>query len=1471
MNCRLKWLLLSALCAILYPMLADGGTFFTDDLVLKASDGKLVTRAGGVVAAGRLNNDGDALQFGKGSQLLYEKLSVNQDSGTLSFRFRLDFDPDHAVVAESLRRNQIFFTLARPDGFTLRIWAPMAGKIIWVMVNGPNNTIPFLLNAPIKFEQGKWVDFSCSWGDKIVITINGTKMNELKWDGLFGTLPNVDTLSLRLGSDGDMENAFSLSNLRIEDGVERRNPLIGVPLVREAAPIIDGKVEDLFWSNCARFSGFYQRGKLHLSKDQPIAQMGYTDKGIYVAVTSLLPGGRPPIASITKRDGALYNDDAVEVRLVGPKGELYVFIASPTGVKYDAIDRLENGTNYDPEWQLATSKGEGAWTAEMFFPFKAIGYDAQPAAGTVIRGNLAVDVNGFGDGSTWSSADFYNDFTTLGSFFLTGSPQCLRIKLERLFGGQPKVDFEKPGSLIPVTTILASTCDKLGEQISSFDFLMHDGHSCVYSCGNLGPGTHTLRMEAKNSDGMPLLRQRLFFDTEMKAALTVSNFPYLGQATVRASFPTVMKNGQAAKVSFSLLDKDGKIFKKIEGVSVTPSLATGTLSTDALAPGQYVVRADFKDASGNALETAVTDLKIFPKPFWWKNALGLDHTVPPPWTPIQVQQKGFKVWNRELTFNSTVFPKQIVNGNAPLFKTAPRFRLVTNEGGWDLFALPAAKTERFPDEIVLSAHTKGVSVQAKLEFDGLIRFDLSFEPGTVPLTVQALTLELPINAAFSKLLLSGNEQNQGVTCLDKDSAYRFLPFLWLGNHAGGINLFFESDELFTADNPNTFHIARDSQGAATLTANIITIPQTFRSPKTLSFGLLATPVKPNPGQGLFSFTGWGAPEKLSRPEAIIYGTIQGNLYTSLDAIKGLPADQGTIEFFFNRRSAAGKDQTELFSIANPNGSLCATLTNKGELALFSPGGTRFLGGKVEASMDVWHHCAFVRAGETFRLFLDGSLVGEAAVTREVETLWKGFALGDSVLSIGGFNQEMSSSDILVDEIRISKIPRYTVKFQVSGDVFKTDTDTLLLDPLEENFVPDGFSGLTAGGGKPTIGARFTAGLHGKGLSLVNEPVKNGTETLVQEMKNDISEFWDWHDGRQENWPPYFTYQTLPAIEKRVAVAKANHWRRLFFIIYQAVGMPSDLADQFGAEWEVIPRTVMANPPPTGHSMLSISLAAKGYADYIASGIVWLMDHYDVDCIYTDGGCSPMRTSNAAYGQGWVDAKGNRRVTYPFFANRDAMKRFYKIVKAKNPNAIIINHVSFSVPISSLSFGDVIFTGELEDYSDLTMASVRFNPNLWGPFVMVIGRGGAWNEMCTMTGLLNGSPVNFCQGIVGRGDMARKVMLYRHIYEQFGYDKAEWFPWYAAENNLFSINEKKIHAAAYSHNGKSALLLVANYNQAPLTARLKLDLEKFGFGGKKLHAQNALLQIPVNLTGDTLSVKLLPENFTLILITAESGK
>ncbi|MBQ0105386.1 MAG: hypothetical protein KBT47_05055, partial [Armatimonadetes bacterium] len=282
------------------------------------------------------------------------------------------------------------------------------------------------------------------------------------------------------------------------------------------------------------------------------------------------------------------------------------------------------------------------------------------------------------------------------------------------------------------------------------------------------------------------------------------------------------------------------------------------------------------DDGDSLLASKETSIAINDKPVWLDCDLGLDDEVPAPWTPVEINNNKINVWGREYDFQKSIFPEKILSQNKDILASPIYFEA---DGKVLSVSAPAVK-ERKKSSVVLESEIGGLKGKAETlcEFDGLLKFDVTFEPGKT----KNLTLNIPLNKEIAK-----NYDNYAYTFgggpgfimpTEKDMAGKltvpyskqFMPVIWVGDPARGMAFLCEGMENWNLSNTDRAYEIVEENGAYVLKVHFMDTETSWDRPIKLTFGLNVTPVKPLPrdndwltfrpvtmtGERLF-FTCWG--------------------------------------------------------------------------------------------------------------------------------------------------------------------------------------------------------------------------------------------------------------------------------------------------------------------------------------------------------------------------------------------------------------------------------------------------------------------------------------------------------------------------------------------------------------------------------------------------------------------------------------
>ena len=205
------------------------------------------------------------------------------------------------------------------------------------------------------------------------------------------------------------------------------------------------------------------------------------------------------------------------------------------------------------------------------------------------------------------------------------------------------------------------------------------------------------------------------------------------------------------------------------------------------------------------------------------------------------------------------------------------------------------------------------------------------------------------------------------------------------------------------------------------------------------------------------------------------------------------------------------------------------------------------------------------------------------------------------------------------------------------------------------------------------------------------PGSNPPTTRLDQLKSMGVKF----AGMHEEWTDFEGMPRVTQPEKLRRLVEEAHRRDMGIVLYHSMLMP-DIAPEFATMAEE------CRCEPAGayyvHSrepkQLDYPVCYRSrWSGLFVEGIEQLFKEYHIDGLYLDGAASPIHCANARHGCGYVDANGQRRPTFTIFATREQMKRLRAVCDAQNRPTIIVAHMSAMVTLPTLSFADVLLTGE----------------------------------------------------------------------------------------------------------------------------------------------------------------------------------
>ena len=277
----------------------------------------------------------------------------------------------------------------------------------------------------------------------------------------------------------------------------------------------------------------------------------------------------------------------------------------------------------------------------------------------------------------------------------------------------------------------------------------------------------------------------------------------------------------AGQFSYSGPIGQGRFTAKLPGWSDGDYLAEGELTA-----GETSLR-------GRATLTKPSTLWLPPQKDWRATR------VPSPWTPLVRRDSAIHYWNGEVTLNGP-FPEQITARGKPLL--AGPIRLASGDPTvWETSRV----NEEEPHRITMSGTGKlgrfTATYTTLMEFDGLLRADLTLTPPSAGAELSSLVLEIPLRAEAATYYRNPTCRPWDGSSLDE---LGFLPYAWLGSEERGLSWFMESAANWRrAKGEPTMTLRREGE-AVVVRLKIISQAVRVEKPLSYTIGFEPTPVRP---------------------------------------------------------------------------------------------------------------------------------------------------------------------------------------------------------------------------------------------------------------------------------------------------------------------------------------------------------------------------------------------------------------------------------------------------------------------------------------------------------------------------------------------------------------------------------------------------------------------------------------------------
>jgi hypothetical protein len=703
---------------------------------------------------------------GKGNALALEKSercaypldgNFNPKQGTVSFWVApLNWKPgDHGF--------QWFFTASQPD-FTMHVYKYVWPNCLFFYISSsriPGDNKRLSAKVHIRDEdwgENVWHKIDAVWDRTgMKLYVDGVLPKKVKWlDPVVHFTAPVDFPDAASGSialnnepsqrEEDKYQRTAFDNLRIYNrplssaevydeyakyrtstfGSDREVPILPIP--EEKIPVtLDGKIDPDEWLDASiapvmekapvsRYTNAKLRGRAYLKHD---------GEKLKIAFLSDCP---VKSSKHTEADAELWQDDSIELHFMMPDKSYCQLILNGNGALFDAKDKQ---TTWDSKAAIAVMTASDSWSLEIEIPFATLGGRPEKANFYLVEhGQQGLTALAW---SCPSGQDFFspNRFGKL-------------IYANEVFG------IEEIG--MPENGELALKIRSSGEKTHAA-VKLENGTSVDFQ-GKLPTDTWELQLPAgkqkivvrSERDGEVTGFYEHYYYVNFPIEVKYDNMPYLKKTAVTvnlsgagAKFRAKLKDGIGGKIRI-VRKNDDKVMAENE-VMATDTVSSYDIPLPVLPQGEYYIVASFGGFTGKK-HFNVPNMTPFEEP-----RVGVDDTVPPPWTPITISgEKTYAVLDRFYTFGVDPFPVRLISRGSDMFFSPPVLTVDGKQPAWSDFK----QGKHFPDRVLFSGkgtvdgwiiHWKG-----QLWFDGMYKVSLETE-GKRKISEMTLTYSVPLEFA----------------------------------------------------------------------------------------------------------------------------------------------------------------------------------------------------------------------------------------------------------------------------------------------------------------------------------------------------------------------------------------------------------------------------------------------------------------------------------------------------------------------------------------------------------------------------------------------------------------------------------------------------------------------------------------------------------------------------------------------------
>ncbi len=696
-------------------------------------------------------------------------------------------------------------------------------------------------------------------------------------------------------------------------------PVASIPFVSKP-PNLDGEIKEDEWAEAARLTGFSDlTGKL--ARQQTAAWISWDDENIYFAFESNKRFARN-IPPRERDDARLFGNDAIEINLQPAGGQWAKLAFDFVGSQWD---RMFSGTQvvtapWNPDWMVANHiindefYVKDIWQCEVKVPFASLGV-SPPAPGDRWSVQLCRDFDdsrdlGYPVGerwTSWSSATEggFNEPSTFGTFRWVKERPAFQLDgypdmAKGTAGFHGRLTSAGPaGCLAKLHAVLAGRNeDPLVQRETSLDAAPGPVPVAIEAGMDLAEIADVLVTWSviDSDDGAIIARAAARTECVPSFALTYAPLFSEEMMIIESDLSRMSGLPAEATLSVSVTDEAGNVLRSSEHAvtSANPSIRIHQ-DLSGVPPGKHHIQVTMIDEGGKTLASSVRPLNVPEEPEWMKTDAGALEHVPPPWTPVELDQQRkatvIKTWGKSYRYEGGMLPQQIgIRGKDRLASPA-ELVLVTDRGRERLRFKPPniSDTSELGTTLRWTGGSKRfvVESEARVEFDGLIWNETRIRPRDGEVKILEAYLEIPYRKQGLRYMRGEDSMDFmkshayismiGEARLDHDVPVpaenpnfsvkgwpwqdRFINFYWVGGLDFGV--FAVLPSMKNTHIEERYNDLVEEGDRCLFRMYFIDHPTTLTEETQFAYGLQGTPTRPMRNRSQMNRTGYNVINKLT--------------------------------------------------------------------------------------------------------------------------------------------------------------------------------------------------------------------------------------------------------------------------------------------------------------------------------------------------------------------------------------------------------------------------------------------------------------------------------------------------------------------------------------------------------------------------------------------------------------------------------